>query len=74
MSSTSGHDKAVRAVTAEAGALRASPAGRFNLDREGAAKRAGKFQALQQQFQKLDQHFEAAVAEIRASLDRASTR
>lgn len=47
-----------------------SPVDRFNIDREGPARRAGKLRDLQQYFQKLDQHYETAVAEIRASLER----
>lgn len=69
MSSSNGRDKSGRATKAEA-AL--SPADRFNIDREGPARRAGKLQDWQQHFRKLDQHCEAAVAEIRASLERPS--
>jgi hypothetical protein len=73
MTSSNGREKSRRATKAEA-ASRASPADTFNIDREGPAKRAGKLRTLQQHFQKLDQHYETAVAEIRASLDRPSSR
>ncbi len=71
MSSSNGRDKSRRATKAKAEAA-ASPADRFNIDREGPARRAGKLRDLQQHFQKLDQHCEATVAEIRASLERPS--
>jgi hypothetical protein len=76
MSSTNGHDTSMRAAlaTAEAAASRPSPADRFNIDREGPAKRAGRLRALQQQFQKLNEYCDEAVAEIRASLERAPPR
>ena len=58
MSSDNGHDTSMQAALAmlaavEAAASRPSPADRFNIDREGPAKRAGKLRALQQQFQTL---------------------
>lgn len=73
MPSTNGRDPSMQAAlaTAEAAASRPSPAERFNIDREGPAKRAGKLRALQQQFQKLNEYCDEAVAEIRASLERA---
>ena len=51
-----------------------SPAGRFNIDRDGPAKRAIKLRALQQRFQKLNEYFDEAAAEIRASLARTPPR
>ena len=59
-------------AAAEAAPSRPSPADRFNIDREGPAKRAGKLRALQQRFQKLNDYCDETVAEIRASLERAS--
>ncbi|QHO78098.1 hypothetical protein ACH79_41515 [Bradyrhizobium sp. CCBAU 051011] len=58
----------------DAAASRPSPADRFNIDREGPAKRAGKLRALQQRFQKLNEYCDETVAEIRASLERTSPR
>ena len=76
MSSTNGHDTSLREALArpEAAASRPSPADRFNIDREGPAKRAVKLRALQQQFQKLNEYCDEAVAEIRASLERTPPR
>ena len=76
MSSTNGHDTSMQAALAmlaavEAAASRPSPADRFNIDREGPAKRAGKLRALQQRFQKLNEYCDETVAEIRASLERS---
>jgi hypothetical protein len=76
MSSTNGHEASMLAALAalaatEAAASRPSPADKFNIDREGPAKRAVKLRALQQQFQKLNDYFDEAAAEIRASLDRS---
>ncbi|MEH2499343.1 hypothetical protein V1294_005822 [Bradyrhizobium sp. AZCC 1678] len=73
MSSSNGHDTSMQAARAAA-ASRLSPADRFNIDREGPAKRAGKLRALQQQFQKLNEYCDETVAEIRASLERAPPR
>ena len=47
-----------------------SPADRFNIDRDGPAKRAMKLRALQQRFQRLNEYCDRAAAEIRASLAR----
>lgn len=76
MSSTNGHDTPMQAMLAlmEAAASRPSPADRFNIDREGPAKRAAKLRAMQQQFQKLNEYCDETVAEIRASLERAPPR
>lgn len=53
---------------------RASPADRFNIDRDGPAKRAIKLRALQQRFQKLNEYCDEAAAEIRATLERTPPR
>jgi hypothetical protein len=76
MSSSDGHDTSIQAALAlmEALASRPSPADRFNIDREGQAKRAWKLRALEQQFQKLNQYCDETVAEIRASLERTPPR
>ncbi len=76
MSSSNGPDTSLQAALAmlaevEAAASRPSPADRFNIDREGPAKRAGKLRALQQRFQKLNEYCDETVAEIRASLERS---
>ena len=76
MSSSNGPDTSWQAALAmlaevEAAASRPSPAERFNIDREGPAKRAGSLRALQQRFQKLNEYCDETVAEIRASLERS---
>ncbi|MEH2502654.1 hypothetical protein V1290_001465 [Bradyrhizobium sp. AZCC 1578] len=73
MSSTNGRETSIRAALAavEAATSRPSPADRFNIDREGPAKRAVKLLALQQRFQKLNEYCDEAAAEIRASLGRS---
>ena len=76
MSSNNGDDTSMLAALAlvEAAASRPSPANRFNIDREGPAKRARKLRVLQRQFQKLNEYCDETVAELRASLERASPR
>ena len=76
MSSNNGDDTSMLAALAlvEAAASRPSPADRFNIDREGPAKRARKLRALQRRFQKLNEYLDETVAEIRASLERAPPR
>jgi hypothetical protein len=71
--SSNGHDKVLR-IPAQAAVTRPSPADKFNIDREGPAKRAGKLKALQQQFAKLNEYCDETVAELRASLERAPPR
>jgi hypothetical protein len=73
MSSTNGHDTSMRAAIAagEAAASVRSPADRFNIDREGPAKRALKLRAMQQRIQRLNDYCDKAAAEIRASLERS---
>ena len=58
----------------EAAVSRPLPADRFNIDREGPAKRARTLRALEQRFQKLNEYCDETVAEIRASLDRTPSR
>jgi hypothetical protein len=74
MSSNNGHDTSVRAALAagEAAASVPSPADRFNIDREGPAKRALKLKAMQQRFRRLNDYCDKAAAEIRASLERSA--
>jgi hypothetical protein len=76
MSSNNGDDTSMLAALAlvEAAVSRPSPANRFNIDREGPAKRARTLRALQQRFQKLNEYCDETVAEIRASLERARSR
>ena len=76
MSSNNGHDSSMQAALAlvEAAVSRPSPANRFNIDREGPAKRAVKLRALQQRFQKLNEYCDETVDEIRASLEQAPPR
>ena len=73
MSSSNGYDASMLAALAavEAAVSRPSPADRFNIDREGPAKRAVKLRALQQRFQRLNEYCDEAAAEIRASLERS---
>lgn len=72
MSSIKGYDHEARAAMAvgNPSPSRPSPADRFNIDREGPAKRAMKLRELQQQFERLNEYCDEAAAEIRASLDR----
>jgi len=76
MSSNNGDNTSMLAALAlvEAAASRPSPANRFNIDREGPAKRARTLRALQRRFQKLNEYCDETVAEIRASLERAAPR
>jgi hypothetical protein len=69
----SSNDKVLR-IPAQPAVTRPSPADRFNIDREGPAKRAGKLKALQQQFEKLNEYCDETVAELRASLERTPPR
>jgi hypothetical protein len=73
MASTKGSDQSPWIVP-RAEVSRPSPADRFNIDRDGQAKRAWQFRALEQQFQKLNEYCDETVAEIRASLDRTLPR
>jgi hypothetical protein len=72
MSSTNG-DTSKRAghQAGDAAASLPSPADRFNIDREAAARRALKLRAMQQRLQRLNDYCDKAAAEIRASLERS---
>ena len=76
MSSDNGYDTSLLAALAlmEAAASHPSPADRYNIDREGPAKRARTLRALEQRLQKLNEYCDETVAEIRASLERPSSR
>ena len=58
----------------KAAASRPSPAETFDVDRDEPAIRAGRLQAQQQRAQKLHQYYDEALAEIRATLERAPPR
>jgi hypothetical protein len=73
MASTEGSDQSPWIVP-RAEVSRPSPADRFNIDREGPAKRAWKLRALEQRFQKLNEYCDETVAELRASLERNPSR
>ena len=73
MASTKGSDQSPWIVQ-RAEVSRPSPADRFNIDREGQAKRAWKLRVLAEQFQKLNEYCDETVAEIRASLDQTPQR
>jgi hypothetical protein len=73
MASTKGSDQSPWSVP-RAEVSRPSPADRFNIDREGQAKRAWKLRTLEQQFQKLNRYCDETVAELRASLERTPPR
>ena len=53
---------------------RPSPAEKFDVDRDEPAIRAGRLQVQAQRSQKLHEYYDEALAEIRASLDRAPER
>jgi hypothetical protein len=74
--SSKAHDTSFQAALAalEAAISLPSPADRFNIDRDGPAKRAARLRALQQRFQKLNEYCDEAAAEIRASLERTPPR
>jgi hypothetical protein len=73
MAPTNGRDQSMRIVP-KTEVTHPSPADRFNIDREGPAKRAWKFRALEQRFQKLNEYCDETVAEIRASLELTPSR
>ena len=73
MATTKGSERSM-GITPKAEASRPTPADRFNIDGEGPAKRAGKLKALEQRFRKLNDYCDETVAELRASLERASPR
>jgi hypothetical protein len=55
----------------EAAAPRPSPAEKFDVDRDEPAIRAGRLEVQAQRSQKLHEYYDEALAEIRASLERA---
>jgi hypothetical protein len=81
MVSTDGRDQARRAAltvaqganngTKKAAASRSSPAEKFDVDRDEPAIRAGRLQVQAQRSRKLHEYYDEALAEIRASLERA---
>jgi hypothetical protein len=85
MVSTDGRDNSRRAAltvaqganngankgTNKAAASRPSPAEKFDVDRDEPAIRAGRLQVQAQRSQKLHEYYDEALAEIRASLERA---
>ena len=58
----------------KAAASRPSPAEKFDVDRDEPAIRAGRLQVQAQRSQKLHEYYDEALAEIRASLERAPER
>jgi hypothetical protein len=81
MVSTDGRDNSRRAAltvaqganngTKKAAASRPSPAEKFDGDRDEPAIRAGRLQVQAQRSRKLHEYYDEALAEIRASLERA---
>jgi hypothetical protein len=84
MVSTDGRDSQGRAALTVAkgidkeakktAASRPSPAEKFDVDRDEPAFRAGRLQVQAQRSQKLHDYYDKALAEIRASLERAPQR
>jgi hypothetical protein len=84
MVSTDGRDKSRRAAltianetnkgSKKAAASRPSPAEQFDDDRDEPEIRINRLRAQQQRFQKLHEYYDEALAEIRASLERAPSR
>ncbi|MEP6839546.1 MAG: hypothetical protein ABJA75_15935 [Bradyrhizobium sp.] len=80
MVSTEGRNKSGRATlsvvkgTKKAAASRPSPAEKFNVDHDEPTTRAGKLLVQRQRSQKLHDYYDDALAEIRASLERAPSR
>jgi len=58
----------------KAAASRPSPAEKFDVDRDEPAIRAGRLEVQAQRSQKLHDYYDEALAEIRASLERAPER
>jgi len=55
-------------------ASRPSPAEKFDVDHDEPAIRAGRLQVQAQRSRKLHEYYDEALAEIRASLERAPQR
>jgi hypothetical protein len=60
--------------TKKTAASRPSPAEKFDVDRDEPAIRAGRLQVQAQRAQRLHKYYDEALAEIRASLERAPER
>jgi hypothetical protein len=60
--------------TKKAAVSRPSPAQKYNVDHDEPVTRAGRLQVQQQRAQKLHEYYDEALAEIRASLERAPPR
>jgi hypothetical protein len=60
--------------TKKAAASRPSPAEKFDADHDEPAVRAGRLEVQAQRSQKLHDYYDEALAEIRASLERAPQR
>ena len=58
----------------KAAASRPSPAEKFDIDRDEPAIRAGRLEVQAQRSRKLHDYYDEALAEIRASLERAPQR
>jgi hypothetical protein len=58
----------------KAAASHPSPADKFDVDRDEPVIRAGRLQVQAQRSQKLHEYYDEALAEIRASLERAPER
>jgi hypothetical protein len=58
----------------KAAASRPSPADKLDVDRDEPVIRAGRLQVQAQRSQKLHEYYDEALAEIRASLERAPER
>ena len=79
MCPTSDHEKSISELLATVQAAtppplrksRSSLKQRFDLDREKSAARVEKLRAQQQRSMALNEHYDKAVAEIRASLERS---
>jgi len=83
MVSTDGRDQGRGALTVakgtnrgtkKAASSRPSPAEKFDAGHDEPAIRAGRLQVQAQRSQKLHEYYDEALAEIRASLERAPQR
>jgi hypothetical protein len=69
-----GANKGTNKEAKKAAAPRSSPAEKFDVDRDEPAIRAGRLEVQAQRSQKLHEYYDEALAEIRASLERAPQR
>jgi hypothetical protein len=67
-------NKEANKATRKVAVSRPSPAEKFDVDRDEPAIRAGRLQVQAQRSQKLHDYYDEALAEIRASLERAPQR